>query len=241
MVEEASPVKPKKRVRRSDTISDRPKIGGSDAVEEHIDEEDEVSDEEEEGFDIDDSSPESALSASLTVQEQLIGREKTYDNMMGGTFQKAVTTSAVKAERRRKSRSRSRSSVRSGVETPNRFAGPQPHIPPRSPRHVEFVPLPHVLPGSELARSEHQGEKGDSYFSRLGGARRRHGRNGNVEGENADTPKPSTLTHSSLAHARPRGPSHRSRSMDHPSGRRAFAVWGNDETDSNASDSSADS
>ena len=242
VVEEARPAKPKKRVKRANTVSDRPKIGGP--VEEHMDEEDEVSDDEEEGFDINDSSPEAALTATLntlTVEEQLIGREKTYDNMMEGAFQKTITPSVVKADRRYKSRSRSRSSVRSGVETPNRFAGPQPHIPPRPPRHVGFVPSPHVSSGSELARSEHQGEKGESYYSRLGGTRRRLGKNGNVEGENVDTPRPSTLTHSSLAHARPRGSSHRSRSMDHPSGRRAFAVWGNDESDSNASDSSADS
>jgi len=242
--EEKSPVKRKKRVGRANTVSDRPKIGGPDAVEEYIDEEDEVSDEEEEGFDIDDSSPEAALNTSLnilTAEEQLIGREKTCDNIMEGAFHKAVTTPVVKAERRRKSRSRSRSSVRSGVETPNRFAGPQPHIPPRPPRHVGFVPSPHVPSSSEVARSEHQGEKGESYFSRLGGVKRRLGRHGNVDGENVETPKPSTMTHSSLAHARPRLASPRSRSVEHPYGRRAFAVWGNDESDSNASDSSADS
>ncbi|KAF9071022.1 hypothetical protein BDP27DRAFT_545306 [Rhodocollybia butyracea] len=113
------------------------------------DEEDEVSDEEEDKFDIDDSSPEAAAASVATEQvtnaqtkrDVAVGHEKTADLIVDEQLRKALSLSGLK-NRRRSSRSRSTSpsGMGSGIDSPSRFARPRPHPSAASPRHVEFAP-----------------------------------------------------------------------------------------------------
>ena len=186
-----------------------------------IDEEDEVSDDEETGFDIDDSTADAqttAPSGTQTPQDTTLGHEKAVEQGM--------LSRAAKSGARRSSRSRSRSrprarprtrspassSEQSGVETPGRYAGPH-HAPP-SFHHVSFN-----LPDSPSSR---QG-------SVNGTADRQHAKQKEreVDIDNVRTPTVSSGWYGRLPA--------RSRSSDH-GGRRAFAVWGEDESDSAASD-----
>ncbi|GLB37256.1 putative ATP-NAD kinase [Lyophyllum shimeji] len=241
VVEETGPSKRKKRSKRGATTADQKKVTPPEAVDEsaeHMEEEDEVSDEEEEEetFDIDDSSPEAmTLDASLnalTPEEERLGQEKTNETLLENTLHKAVAASAVEKDRRRKSGSRSRSgstsTVSSGVDSPGRFAGPQPHLPPR---HVDFH-LDSSRDMSEERRSGQEGARDDIHSPRPLSGRSRIPRDRDIDLDNVRTP-----TASMLSHRRTRHYPARSRSMDR--GPRAFAVWGHDESDSNASDSSA--
>lgn len=202
-------------------------------------EEDEVSDEDDE-FDIDDLSPEAATLAAmkisnvLTTQEETLGQEKACDVVMENVLHRGVAASMFMGDHRRKSKSRSRSrssGLRSGVDSPSRFADPQPQPPPILPsRHVEFA-LETRTP-SDISESEHldfaRRASGRGIFDLR---RAPSGREGAV-----DTAK--TPTTSTTAYGRTRlGGQPRSRSVDYH-GRRAFAVWGHDESDSNG-DSSA--
>ena len=208
-------------------------------------EEDEVSDEEEDEFDIDDSSPEAAALTSpsigngLTVQEKVLGQEKSYDMVLENASPNSAATPFLKSDRRRrsksrsqsrsKSRSQSRSSLRSGVDSPGRFAGPHPHPPALSPRHVEFAR--EVYSPLNVSDSEQLGVlRGIGRDVPLG-TKRAASKEQDADQENDRTPTVSTLVHGRMRkHVR-------SRSLDHH-GRRAFAVWGHDESDSN-DDSSA--
>lgn len=247
VVEEEGPAKSKHRSKQGVATPERQKSNPPEPVEEAAedDEEDEVSDEEEDGFDIDDSSPEAAnLSASvnsLTAKEASLSQEKTSDNALENAIHKAVVASALKGERRRRSKSRSRSrngirsGLRSGVDSPSRYADPQPHAPLRSPRRVEFtLDSPPDISESEGIHPEHRGARDDIHSSRPPSGKSRIPKDRDMDLENVKTPTPSTLTY-----GRSRSHSARSRSADHH-GRRAFAVWGHDESDSNASDSSAE-
>ncbi|KAF5386025.1 hypothetical protein D9615_002406 [Tricholomella constricta] len=250
VVEEESPSKPKKRCRRSAATQEHRKIAPPEAVEEsteEVEEEDEVSDEEEEeddddddAFDIDDSSPEAATMSSsvnaLTTQEALLGQEKVNDGILEDVLQRAVAAAALHKHRRRKSKSRSRSrprsGLRSGVDSPSRFAGPQPHIHPRSPRRVDFD-LASSYVNTDEVHPEHQGARDDIHSPRPSSGKSRIPKDRDVDIDNIKTPTALTLPYGRIRHH-----AARSRSADHP-GRRAFAVWGHDESDSNASDSSA--
>ncbi|RDB24939.1 NAD(+) kinase [Hypsizygus marmoreus] len=240
VVEEEEPAKPKKRSKNGTVTPDGTR-GPPEPVEEsteEVDEEDEVSDEDEEdGFDIDDSSPEAATISTintLTAEEATLGRKKAHDNLEHA-LHKAVVASALRGDRRRsKSRSRSRSGLRSGVDTPSRFAGPEPHLAPRLPRHVGFAfDSPPEISEPELAHPEHQGARDDIHSPRPSSSRSRIPKDRDFDIDNVKTPIASNRSYS-----RPQGQSSRSRSADHH-GRRAFAVWGQDESDSNASDSSS--
>ncbi|KAG5636363.1 hypothetical protein H0H81_008311 [Sphagnurus paluster] len=233
VVEEEGPANPKKR--------NKHKVTPPEAVEESaedVDEEDEVSDEEEDDkFDIDDSSPEAANTPAVNALPEK--GEKADDGFSQSVSEKAVIRDALKKNPRRKSKSRSRSrppsGLRSGVDSPSRFAGPQPHINPRSPqsRHVDFaVHLSYGTP--EDVYLEHQGARDDIHSPKPLSGRSRIPKNRDVDVDSVKTPTASTLpTGGRIRHI-----SSRSRSADHH-GRRAFAVWGHDESDSNASDSSA--
>lgn len=219
--------KPRRRNKVEVKASDQPRVSTPDPTGGNLDEEDEVSDDEEEGrFDIDDSSPEAALSSianTLTTQEALLGQEKAYDNMLEGTLQKA----GVSLQQGQKRRSKSRSRSRSGVDTPGRYAGPHPHIPARDPRHVGFVDPADVSEPEQTNR--HYQHESEDVRRPAGRSRISRGKDNNI-----------TPTVSTLPDTRSHSHVHRSKSADHH-GRRAFAVWGHDESDSNASDSSADS
>ncbi|KAF8070298.1 hypothetical protein FPV67DRAFT_1486864 [Lyophyllum atratum] len=237
VVEEEGPAKPKKRSKRGATTPDHQKVA-PEPVDESTeeDEEDEVSDEDEDdAFDIDDSSPEAAnLDASinaLTPQEERLGQEKAKEVLLENALHKAVTTAAMKKDRMRKSksRSRSRSGRKSGVDSPSRFAGPQPHL---HPRRVDFrLKSSHDV--SDEMHPEQQGARDDIHSPKPLSGKSRIPKDRDIDVDNVKTPTASTLTYGRVRHH----PS-RSRSADHH-GRRAFAVWGHDESDSNASDSSA--
>jgi len=245
VVVEEDPGKPKK-LSKHEVTAGRLKASPPELVQESVDdeEEDEVSDDEEEDeFDIDDSSLEAAalssmkISNSLTAQEEGLGQEKACDIVLENALHKAVATSVFRGDRRRKSKSRSRSrssGLRSGVDSPSRFAGPQPHPPVLSLRHVGFALQTYTPPESEhIDVSRRPGGRdildprkalnGSDIFARE--------RDTHADGEIVKTPTAPTAVHGRI-----RGQT-RSRSVDYH-GRRAFAVWGHDESDSNG-DSSA--
>ncbi|KAG6866613.1 hypothetical protein C0991_000723 [Blastosporella zonata] len=241
VVEEESPARPKKRGQRGTITPEHKQVKPPEPVAESaedLEEEDEVSDEEEDEedtFDINDSSPEAANAVNGMVgrEENLLLRpEEAEEGTLENALLKAVTASVSRKDRRRKSKSRSlsRSGLRSGVDSPNRFACPQPHLPPRTPRHVDFD-----LDQSDTNADDHRGHRGsrdDIHSSRPSSGRSRIPKGRDVDLDNAETPTTSTLPHGRVRLTS------RSRSADHH-GRRAFAVWGHDESDSNASDSSA--
>jgi len=234
VVVEEDPRKPKK-LSKHDVIAGRLKSSPPEPLQESVDdeEEDEASDEDE--FDIDDLSPEAATLASmkisnvLTAQEEKLGQEKACDIVMESVFHRGIATSVFEGDRRRKSKSRSRSrssGPRSGVDSPSRFAGPQPHPPPiLSSRHVEFALEPRTP-----SESEHLD------FARRPGGRDIFDTRRASSGREAAVEIVKTPTASAVACGRTGGQP-RSRSVDYH-GRRAFAVWGHDESDSNG-DSSA--
>lgn len=240
VVVEEGPAKPK-RSKRGVATPDRVKAPAP--IDELIDEEDEVSDEddeedEEDDFDIDDSSPEAAnlkpakVNNNLTRREEVLGQEKATDMILENALHKAVGESALRKGRRRsKSRSRSRSGLRSGVDSPSRFARPPQS--PISPRHVEFdlgSSSPPDISETETMDPRH-GSRDDIHSNRISSGKSR------IPKDRDDLDNIKTPTASSLMYGRTRGQV-RSRSADHH-GRRAFAVWGHDESDSNTSDGSA--
>ena len=215
-----------------------PRTNPPEPVQESVvdEEEDEVSDEDddEDEFDIDDSSPEAATLAStkitniLTSQEEIIGQEKAYDMILESSH-KVPAAPVLRGDRRHKSKSRSRSrssGLRSGIASPGRFAGPQHHPSIPTPRHVEFAlgtNTPFEISESESVDTARRPGGRLSFDPRK--ARERLLKERGEDVEVARTP-----TAFSMAHGRARG--QRSRSVDYH-GRRAFAVWGHDESDSN--------
>ncbi|KAI0661132.1 hypothetical protein C8Q70DRAFT_1052240 [Cubamyces menziesii] len=237
----------------------------------NIDEEDEVSDEEEEEeeekFDIDDlSSNESPSTSScgpnqLSPQEAKVGSEKVCENeghghhnhhahhahQAPGESNHAAKNAAWLLAQGNPYLQQSReappsSGLKSGVDTPDRFAGPHPHPPRVSPRHVQFAAASSSSSSSSLAtmgEDQQRGDRGDRDDIR--GPRSAHlstrvriPLDRDVEGESMKTPTPVDQPSHRNVFARSR-----SRSRDGPQ-RRAFAVWGQDESDSAASDSDAD-
>ena len=217
--------------------------------EEEMDEEDEVSEEEDEKFDIDDlSSTETGSPTSdptkLSPQEAEIGAQKVAD----GDSEQAQAESAARSLARGNpdlSATSHNSGLKSGVDTPDRFVGPPPHPPRVSPRHVQFASLSNSSSSSSIAADAQRGDQGSrddihgprsAHFS----TRVRIPRDRDVEAESLKTPTPvdGPSRHRSALRNRTRS---RSRDRSHEAPRRAFAVWGQDESDSAASDSELDS
>ncbi|KAJ6558565.1 ATP-NAD kinase-like domain-containing protein [Mycena vulgaris] len=224
VVEEDGPAKPKER--RTKHAEHRAPVM-SEAVEEGLeDEEDEVSDEEEEDkFDIDDSSPEAAAAASAlvtqqTAEEEALGRQKAQELIADDRLHK-LAASALKKERSRSAKSRSRSGTRAGARHPT------------SPRHVEFD-----LGRSSSIDSTDSGVVADQDGTRdhINAPRPMSGKSRIPKDRDIDADTVKTPTVANLVYGRGRGHS-RSRSAENANGHRAFAVWGHDESDSNASDS----
>lgn len=229
VVVEEGPAKRKKRDQRSTPTTEHLKVATPQSADESPadEEEDEVSDEDDK-FDIDDSSVE-ADSASEASRDEPLGRGVAPNT-------ERIPSSPFARKMRSKSRSRSRASVsrpyHSGVDSPSRFASPQPHL----TRHVGFE-----LPKSSSADSSPLSNPGllaaqqgfrDELLST-----RQSGKSGIPKDRGADTEAAKTPTNASLAYGRGRGHS-RTRSAEHHA-RRAFAVWGHDDSDSNASESDA--
>jgi len=164
------------------------------------------SDEEEEKFDIDDLSSDNSdsTSAAGSAKESGVGSSTGTSPPATAASRAAEAIMGVSpgthAEAR--ARSRSRSGIRSGVDSPNRFA-------PVPPRHGQG----HV----QWAASVPDGE---------------HGRASQVDAGLGDSITPTAAVHA--RRTRSRSPTAASiHSHQHP---RAFAVWGQDESDSNSSD-----
>ncbi|KAK0195236.1 ATP-NAD kinase-like domain-containing protein [Armillaria mellea] len=239
MVEEG-PTKPSKRNKHKNGLSEVSGTVTPEVVEEEdvSEEEDEVSDEERDDgkFDIDDSSPEAAMTKA--ERPETTGHEKARETVVQDLLHKALAgpaTSALKEHKRQKSRSHSRSRARScsgyqsGVQTPGRYAGPEPRPPVISPRRVEFnVHGSASLQDSTDSDSGHRGTRDDIHSSRRSSGKSRIPKDRDLDIEVVQTPTAGNSPYS-------RGHS-RSRSRD-ASGHRAFAVWGQDESDSTTSDS----
>ncbi|KAI0674786.1 ATP-NAD kinase [Trametes maxima] len=221
---------------------------------EDLDEEDEVSDEEEEEeekYDIDDlsSTDSPSGSAKLSPLQAELGEEKVLENEQSTQHGQKIAESAARLLAQgnpylQHSRDASPSSgLKSGIDTPDRFTGPHPHPPRVSPRHVQFAAAPSSSTSSSASSlpplAEQRGDRGDRDDIR--GPRSAHlstrvriPHDRDVEGESMKTPTPVDARRLPFARSRSR-----SRSRDAPM-RRAFAVWGQDESDSAASDSDAD-
>ncbi|RDX47995.1 ATP-NAD kinase [Lentinus brumalis] len=237
-------------VRHQDALKENAAVGHAD-----LDEEDEVSDEEEEDekYDIDDlsstESPGSSDVSKLSPREEILGKEKA-EAGDGEHHEQARAESAARLLAQGNPHLSStrdlspNSGLRSGVDTPDRFSGPHPHPPRVSPRHVQFLTDSNSSSASSIATmaDPHRGDRGDrddiraprsAHFS----TRVRIPRDRDVDAESMKTPTPiDPPSHNRHPFARSRS---RDRSQDGPH-RRAFAVWGQDESDSAASDSDAD-
>lgn len=233
-----------------------------DMFDENLEDEEEdetTSDEEDDKFDIDDSSPEASTSGrtgtripnELNARDAAVGIAKAREETGSQTDEDLLSTPELAAlaltqgrrlkfSRSAKSRSRSRSGLHSGVDTPGRFAGPAhrpPHINPHHIDHQFRTPSPAHSNSSDDSLSNmdvaQRGARDDIHSREQYSSGRSRIPKDREFDDNLQTPTMPD-THSG------RRNSHRVDSRDydqhHP---RAFAVWGNDETDSNASDSDA--
>ena len=135
-----------------------------------------------------------------------------------------------------RSRSRSKSGLRSGVDTPGRFARPT-HLPPHLPDHHQSAstsgpPSPTISNSSDDSLSNmdrvQRGARDDIHMEQQDfSGHSRIPRDRDFD-DNLHTPTIPDHPSDRRSHSRPRGGP---REDDHQH-RRAFAVWGNDETDS---------
>lgn len=241
--------------------AEKPEAMIPDEEEDEVTEDEEGEEEEEEKFDIDDlSSTESSKSSPMKSSPEArqetfsgvppsISREKAVETVDDSRrarhrLEAAARALAEGSPALRKHRSRSRSGVHSGVETPDRFGGPHPHPPKLSPRHVQWAnnaasesssTSPTTVPTERdtIVRGEH-GARDDIHSPRDHyGTRSRIPRDRNIETDTLRTPTASEAP--KRRKSRERAPQVTLDGDNHP--RRAFAVWGHDESDSAASDS----
>ncbi|KAF8813644.1 ATP-NAD kinase [Phlegmacium glaucopus] len=223
VVEEESPPKATKRKVKRHGVG--MKVTSPRIVEDPEDEEEDELSDEEDTYDIDDSSAEAESATVPAVQltgDEFVGRDKI-------PSRKHV----MSPKRRSKSRSRSRlRNFASGFDSPGRFASPLPHPLIISPRHVEFN-LPNSSADSSPTQSSQSdeaqnGARDDIRSPPPASGKSRIPKDRELDLESMKTPTP-------IVHGRGRGHSRASEHHEH----RAFAVWGHDESDSNASDSEA--
>lgn len=180
---------------------------GDDGEEDGVSDEDN-SDEEEEKFDIDDLSSDTSDAAAPTAGSS---RELSFVSSPGVSGAASRAAEAIMglspaAHERARADSRSRSGVQSGVDSPSRFA-PVPVPGGHGRGHVQWATS---VPSGASDRSNR------------------------AEGGTADVPTPKTALPTRRARSRSRSPAASTvHSHQHP---RAFAVWGQDESDSNSSD-----
>ena len=221
-----------------------------DEEDEDDDEEDEEEEEEEEKYDIDDSSaPEASAVPSST---DLVGMVKAQEETRQKREESEARVAALALAQQGIS-GLTYTTERSGIKTPDRFAGAHPHPPRVSPRHVSFggeyaLEASSPTDGSPTLANEdanatnpHPDEKGERDHIHaphmLSGGRSRIPRDRDVEADSANMKTPTVSSWGQSQSASAPGRAQRSRSRDSSCVRRAFAVWGQDESDSNASDS----
>jgi len=238
VVVEEGPAKPKKKA--------APAVSKPDVVVEEDDEDDD--DEEEEKFDIDDSA--SATGDNGTASpEECVPKQKALDAL-------AATRDAQHAREAAHAmtgtspllRVKQANGSRNGIVTPDRFGGPHPQPPRLSPRHVQFqdsnngsrvdleenirlppAAQPQAQPQAQAEPDPQDGDRDHIHSPQLlQGGRSRIPKDRDVDAESMNVKTPTIAEH--------RRGHHRAPSRD-AAGRRAFAVWGHDESDSNASDS----
>ena len=216
MVEESA----KKPSRQRSTTPGKTRV-----VDEAAEEEDD--EEEDDKFDIDDLSgtdTEAKARAKAMEPQQTTKSEEDWEQHNAEVAAEALSQGNPYLRRI----ASSKSGIESGVDSPDRFAGPHPHPPKLSPRHVQWA----------KERSPDPTTGGDSGH---GTATLRPSYSPLRERVTRDQPWDSTKTPTLHGHlgrgtvvSDQRG---RSRSKDANNvERRTFAVWGHDESDSNASD-----
>jgi len=223
MVEESAKKKPPRR--RSITPG---KTLATDEVAEGDQEEDE-DEEEDDRFDIDDLSGTETEAKAEPVKSQLASKsEEDWEQHNAEAAAEALSKGNPHLSRV----AFSKSGIESGVDSPDRFMGPLPHPPKVSTRHVQWTKGESHDPtttgdsehGSAPLRPSHS-----QFRERLAGG---------VPGDTAKTPTLHGHFGRATVISNNRG---RSKSRDTSDvGRRTFAVWGHDESDSNASDNDHD-
>jgi NAD+ kinase len=219
VVEEDAPPRVRKNKRRP--IDATPPVPAADNAPEE-DEEDELS-EEEEKFDIDDSAPEAAASsngAGITDVDRGTGVEKT---------RKLTLSNPKRTSSRSHSPAQTSGSLSpppSGVVSPNRYATRPPHPPFVTGRHVGFdVPSSPSSTSSDslILDATHEGTRDNIRSPCYQGAKSRIPKDRDFDFDHIKTPTAGHHGH------------HRTRSatLSEP---RVFAVRGQDESDSAASD-----
>ena len=224
MVEESAKKKPSRP--RSTTPKKMPAVHEATEGGEGVGEEEDEDDEDDDKFDIDDlSGTETEAKAKLVETQSTLKSEKEMAQHNAEVAAEALSKGNPNLSRV----AFSRSGIESGVDSPDRFMGPLPHPPKVSSRHVQWK--------GEHPNSTTTGD-GESGPAPLRPSHspvlERIVRERVEPGESAKTP---TL-HGHLGRGTVVGTHRgRSRSKDtHEVGRRTFAVWGQDESDSNASD-----
>jgi NAD+ kinase len=224
MVEEST----KKKASRRRSVTPGKTEAASRATEEEIEEEGDEEEDEDDKFDIDDLSETDTEANNGPVAPRNIPRaERAWEQHNAEVAAEALSKGNIYPNRVAFSKSGSES----GVDSPSRFMGPPPHPPKISTRHVQWTDgestdpttSGHGGPGSAALRPSHSQHPGKPAKDK---DRVEHG----------DGAKPSS--HGHLARGAVVG-HHRGRSRSKDTqdvGRRAFAVWGYDESDSNASD-----
>ena len=225
MVEESG--KKKASRRRSATPGKTNTIGKVAEEGEEIDEEEDEDEEEDDKFDIDDLSGAETEAKAGPVEPGPISKlEKDWEQHNAETAAEALSMGNPHLSRV----AFSKSGLESGVDSPNRFAGPLPHPPKVSPRHVQWA----------KGESSNPTATGDSEPD---SAALRPPRPLLREMLAKDRVEPGDAVKTPTLHGHfSRGAvvsSHRGRSKSKDAndvGLRKFAVWGHDESDSNASD-----
>lgn len=256
------------RAQRATFSSTADRSFSSEPLEEEVEEGHEEVAEDDDKFDIDDSSADASTdeqNATISVQTEQSAAEfalratkaREVASQTDSELDVAATalrhtltprcsrSARSKSRSKSKSKSRSKSGLRSGVDTPGRFAGPT-HLPPHLSSHLpdhyhsEFTSeasSPTISDASDdsLSNMDHvqRGTRDDlhsaqQYFS----GRSRIPRDRDFD-DNLQTPTIPDSVSDRRSHHQPRVSA---REDDHQN-RHAFAVWGNDETDSGTSDS----
>ena len=218
----------KKSSRRRSITPGKTEVTRKVAEEEELDEEDDEEDEEDEKFDIDDlSGTDTEAKVGHVSPEQISEPEREWEQHNAEVAAEALSKGSTHPSRV----AFSKSGTESGVDSPSRFVGPLPHPPKVSPRHVQWTD------GESTDPTTHGGGEPSSAALRTSHP---HSREKPLR-EHGDVVKTPPLhghfgRGTAVGHHRGRSKSKETQDVE----RRAFAVWGYDESDSNASDNDID-